>query len=168
MPAPTLSLAPHHSHQSTSIRKVYIQNLTDLLHICLTRGDVVRAKRAWSILVSDPCLSNNRVSLMAQIRCREVDWRSRWQWGLLCLNASTSTETQLTSTFQSEWYDGRVAEKWLRSVRVSAREAEVCASFRLLGMEMGLIVQKPSLLHALVLHLIKHDRHRAALDELDT
>jgi len=27
---------------------------------------------------------------------------------------------------------------------------------------------KPSLLHALVLHLIKHDRHRPALDELET
>jgi RNA polymerase I-specific transcription initiation factor RRN11 len=28
--------------------------------------------------------------------------------------------------------------------------------------------QKPSLLHALVLHLIKHDHYRAALDELET
>lgn len=28
--------------------------------------------------------------------------------------------------------------------------------------------KKPALLHALVLHLIKHERHRAALDELET
>jgi hypothetical protein len=31
-----------------------------------------------------------------------------------------------------------------------------------------LTVQKPSLLHALVLHLIKHERFRQALDELET
>jgi hypothetical protein len=28
--------------------------------------------------------------------------------------------------------------------------------------------QRPAILHALVLHMIKHDRHRAALDELET
>ncbi|ORX41103.1 hypothetical protein BD324DRAFT_647998 [Kockovaella imperatae] len=47
--------------------------------------------------------------------------------------------------------DGRNVEKWLKTLRLSALEAE-----------------RPALLHALVLHLIKHNRHRAALGELET
>lgn len=52
MPAPTYPLVPHHSQQPTSIRRIYIQNLTDLLHVCLLRGDRDRATRAWAILVN--------------------------------------------------------------------------------------------------------------------
>jgi len=33
-------------------RKRYIHNLTDLLYVCLLRGDIERAQRAWAILVS--------------------------------------------------------------------------------------------------------------------
>jgi hypothetical protein len=57
----TYPLIPHNTHQSTSIRKSYIQNLTDLLHVCLLRGEVERAQRAWAILV---CVA--RVTLLYQ------------------------------------------------------------------------------------------------------
>jgi len=47
-----LPLTPHHDHRSLGVRRIYIQNLTDLLHVCLLRGEVERARRAWGILVS--------------------------------------------------------------------------------------------------------------------
>jgi hypothetical protein len=51
MAGPNTPLAPPYTHQPTSVRRAYIQNLTDLLHVCLLRRDTVRARRAWSILV---------------------------------------------------------------------------------------------------------------------
>ncbi|ORY29624.1 hypothetical protein BCR39DRAFT_531233 [Naematelia encephala] len=133
MPRNAHPLIPHETHEPTSVRRIYIQNLTDLLHVCLLRGELGRARRAWSIL----------------IRCREVDWKSRWYWGLEILNAS-SAQPQHDSQVHPTDDDGRETERWLKSLRVSAKEAD-----------------KPALLHALILHLIKHNRHRAALDELE-
>ena len=56
----TYSLRPHDPQKHESVRKIYIQNLTDLLHVCLLRGELERAKRAWAILVMrisrDSCL----------------------------------------------------------------------------------------------------------------
>lgn len=54
-----------------------------------------------------------------QIRCREVDWKSRWYWGLECLNAITTPEDGIG--------EGRETERWLKTVRISAKEVEVCA-----------------------------------------
>lgn len=58
-------------------------------------------------------------------------------------------------------------ERWLRSLRISAKEPEVSHGSRV-PPGAALMSQKPALLHALVIHLIKQDRHREALDELDT
>ncbi|WVQ63239.1 uncharacterized protein L199_001390 [Kwoniella botswanensis] len=115
-----------------SIRKRWIQNLIDLLHFSLLKGDIERAKRAWSILV----------------RCREVNWKSRWYWGLLILSSSSSSTSNDGYESQSQ---GREVERWLNGLRVSAREED-----------------KPSLLHALVLHLIKSGQYRHAYDQLET
>ncbi|WWC98638.1 hypothetical protein V866_005531 [Kwoniella sp. B9012] len=117
--------------QHPSIRKRWIQNLIDLLHFSLLKGDIERAKRAWSILV----------------RCREINWKSRWYWGLLILSSSSSTSND---GFESQ-SQGREVERWLNGLRVSAREED-----------------KPSLLHALVLHLIKSGQYRHAYDQLET
>ncbi|WWD20637.1 hypothetical protein CI109_105113 [Kwoniella shandongensis] len=114
----------------TPIRRVYIQNLTDLLHACLLRGDLDRAKRAWAIL----------------IRCREVDWKSRWNWGLLILSHGSDSAQP---TFAD--YEGQDVERWLGSLRIAAKNNE-----------------KPLFLHAVVLHLIKHGRYRQALEEIST
>jgi len=109
--------------------------------------------------------------LTAQIRCREVAWKSRWYWGLRILNADTAhefheqsaaartgarsgaapTQSQILGTYQASNYPGREIEKWLTGLRISAREEE-----------------KPALLHAVVLHLIRWGRYRSALDELET
>ncbi|WWC65128.1 uncharacterized protein I303_107742 [Kwoniella dejecticola CBS 10117] len=119
-----------------SIRKKWIQNLVDLLHTCLLKGDIPRAKRAWSILV----------------RCREVNWKSRWYWGLLILSSDSSA--QAPGGYESTIGSGdksKDVQRWLNSLRVFAKEED-----------------KPSLLHALVLHLIKAGQHRQAYDQLET
>ena len=51
MPPSGTSLQPHAINKSLSVRRAYIQKLTELLHVCLLRGELERAKRAWSILV---------------------------------------------------------------------------------------------------------------------
>ncbi|KIR42542.1 hypothetical protein I307_04506 [Cryptococcus deuterogattii 99/473] len=120
------------------LRHAYIHSLANLLHACLLRGDIDRAKRAWAIL----------------IRCREVDWRARWQWGLLFLSSGSSDAVQNTqaSMYASQAEDDyRQAERWINTLRVGARMED-----------------KPSLLHALTLILIKHARYRQALEELET
>ncbi|KIR51513.1 hypothetical protein I315_05995 [Cryptococcus gattii Ru294] len=120
------------------LRHAYIHSLANLLHACLLRGDIDRAKRAWAIL----------------IRCREVDWRARWQWGLLFLSSGSSDAVQNTqaSVYASQAEDDyRQAERWINTLRVGARMED-----------------KPSLLHALILILIKHARYRQALEELET
>ncbi|KAE8541508.1 hypothetical protein D1P53_002870 [Cryptococcus gattii VGV] len=120
------------------LRHAYIHSLANLLHACLLRGDIDRAKRAWAIL----------------IRCREVDWRARWQWGLLFLSSGSSDAVQNTqaSMYASQADDDyRQAERWINTLRVGARMED-----------------KPSLLHALTLILIQHARYRQALEELET
>jgi RNA polymerase I-specific transcription initiation factor RRN11 len=158
-------IVPHYTKKTTSIRKAYIQNLTDLLHVCLLRRDTIRARRAWSILVSQS--TKKWAELTRQIRCREIDWRSRWYWGLECLNAASSTtsNSQLGQSQLRSDDEGREVEKWLKGVRVSAKEVDVRQTNIFYA---ELTTQKPSLLHALVLHLIKHERFRQALDELET
>ncbi|QRV76248.1 RNA polymerase I specific initiation factor [Ceratobasidium sp. AG-Ba] len=51
---------------ANSSRKQHIRFTYDILHVCLQRGDLVRARRAWTILV----------------RCPEIDMRTIWQIGL--------------------------------------------------------------------------------------
>ncbi|KAG8691864.1 hypothetical protein FRC11_007223 [Ceratobasidium sp. 423] len=60
-PRPHRTLLP-----STSSRKQHIRFTYDLLHVCLQRGDLGRARRAWAILV----------------KCSEIDWRTLWAIGL--------------------------------------------------------------------------------------
>ncbi|CAE6446377.1 hypothetical protein ACGC1H_001681 [Rhizoctonia solani] len=62
-----LSPRPHRTLlPSTSSRKQHIRFTYDLLHVCLQRGDLVRARRAWAVLV----------------KCPEIDWRTLWAVGL--------------------------------------------------------------------------------------
>lgn len=123
-------------------------------------------------MLSIQCKEERSYTDIHQVRCREVDWRSRWYWGLEILNAETAsdqshnqgagtsqtrtpaatqTQTQTLGTFSTQQYPGKEIEKWLTSLRISAKEEE-----------------KPALLHAVVLHLIKWGRYRSALDELET
>lgn len=107
-----------------------------------------------------------------QIRCREVEWQSRWQWGLALLEASSPAEPVTAANSYAATQPGRGAvDRWLRSLQLSAKEADVSSSLLNYGpgVESALIEpQKPAVLHALVLHYIKAGRYRLALDELET
>ncbi|KAH7344987.1 hypothetical protein B0J17DRAFT_624242 [Rhizoctonia solani] len=72
-----LSPRPHRTLlPSTSSRKQHIRFTYDLLHVCLQRGDLVRARRAWIILV----------------KCPEIDWRTLWAVGLALIPGRESRE----------------------------------------------------------------------------
>jgi RNA polymerase I-specific transcription initiation factor RRN11 len=60
-PRPHRELSP-----ATSSRKQHIRFVNDILHVCLQRGDLLRARRAWAVLV----------------KCPEIDMRTIWQVGL--------------------------------------------------------------------------------------
>ncbi|EKM80026.1 hypothetical protein AGABI1DRAFT_57384, partial [Agaricus bisporus var. burnettii JB137-S8] len=51
-------------------RRVHIRRLYDILQLCIQRNDVVRASRAWAILV----------------QCKEFRWDEHWATGLYILN----------------------------------------------------------------------------------
>ena len=52
MPRRGTAIVPHDTQHESSIRAIYVQNLVDLLHVCLLRQEIERARRAWAILVS--------------------------------------------------------------------------------------------------------------------
>lgn len=63
------------SFHANSSRKAHILRLNDLLHVSIERGDMARARRAWSILA----------------RCKEYDWKRDWRTPLLLLKGDMST-----------------------------------------------------------------------------
>jgi hypothetical protein len=93
----------------TSIRKIYIQHLVDILHSCLSKGDHTRARRAWAIL----------------IRCREVDWYERWRWGLAVLQADIQAHLGVGAGMGVNSGGLDEVEDWLKTLRLSAVEVEV-------------------------------------------
>ncbi|KAG8738548.1 hypothetical protein FRC12_016718 [Ceratobasidium sp. 428] len=70
-PRPRRELSP-----STSSRKQHIRFTYDILHVCLQRGDLARARRAWSLLV----------------KCPEIDLRTIWQVGLALIPCEGENE----------------------------------------------------------------------------
>jgi len=113
-----------------SARKFHIRRLADLLQVCIHRGDLPRARRAWEILV----------------RCPEFDWKNVWQTGLLF--CSDSSHSNLHYKFDDEH-----ATKPIEYLRVI--------------MLRSLPENRAQILEELTLWLIKHGRHRDALDELE-
>ncbi|CAE6425126.1 unnamed protein product [Rhizoctonia solani] len=71
-PRPHRTLVP-----STSSRKQHIRFTYDLLHVCLQRGDLIRARRAWAVLV----------------KCPEIDWRTLWAVGLALIPGRVGNES---------------------------------------------------------------------------
>ncbi|KAG6903449.1 hypothetical protein C0995_005472 [Termitomyces sp. Mi166 len=64
------------SPKPSTLRKVHIRRLYDILQFCIHRNDLERATRAWSILA----------------RCKEVPWMTMWTTGLLLINAGSDAE----------------------------------------------------------------------------
>lgn len=59
MPSTKYHVVPHDTQRHPTVRAAYIQNLVDLLHACILRRELDRARRAWAILVRHtfpPCL----------------------------------------------------------------------------------------------------------------
>lgn len=85
---PLFSLEPraHRSLEPTaSARTFHIRRLNDVLQLAIQRGDIVRAKRAWSILA----------------RCQEVEWMRIWETGVLLAGASEEMEDQREAGYES-------------------------------------------------------------------
>jgi len=59
---------PHYSS-----RKHHLRRLNDIVHLCLQRGDLVRAKAAFSVLA----------------RCREVEWTDMWRTAIAVVGDGT-------------------------------------------------------------------------------
>lgn len=128
-------LVPNARDTPTSIRKIHIQNLVDLLHACLLRGDLIRARRAWSILVSYVARCEiivhwrDESSFNAKIRCREVDWKSRWRWGLALHPAAIPQGQAIPTSSASSGYSadqaGTELAQWLRTLRMTVGPEEV-------------------------------------------
>lgn len=132
---------PNDPNRSNSVRGAYVHNLVDCLHACLLRGDLDRASRAWAILVRRCHLARPVLtflpSLPIQVRCPDVNWRDRWQWGLYLLSAQSGrqdpsrSQAPVQTQTQSQYTQagsGREAERWLKSLQVSASEADVSSS----------------------------------------
>ena len=69
-PASVSPIFELHNVSHSSTRKVHIRRLNDILYVCLERGDLNRALRAWQILST----------------CKEFDWISKWKTGLHLLS----------------------------------------------------------------------------------
>lgn len=52
-----------------SARQIQLRRLYDILNLSLHRGDLTRARRAWSILA----------------RCKETNWKAMWMLGITLL-----------------------------------------------------------------------------------
>ncbi|KLO19862.1 hypothetical protein SCHPADRAFT_817425 [Schizopora paradoxa] len=63
--------------KTSSTRKMHIRQLNDVLHLSIQRGDLVRARRAWAIL----------------LRCKEYNWKTMWKTGLLLASDPENTVT---------------------------------------------------------------------------
>jgi hypothetical protein len=72
----TFLFEPTENKQPRTARKVHIRRLYDVLELCLHRGDMRRAQRAWSILV----------------RCKEIEWKTMWRTGALVVGTYSPHE----------------------------------------------------------------------------
>ena len=71
---PTFLFEPVGSKQPRTARKTHIRRLYDVLELCLHRGDMKRATRAWAILA----------------RCKEMSWDDMWRTGSLVAGTHSS------------------------------------------------------------------------------
>lgn len=88
---------PHYSS-----RKHHFRRLNDIVHLCLQRGDLVRAKAAFSVLA----------------RCREVEWTEMWRTALAVVDASGG---EISETAQTPY--GRARVELLKAVVTETKKA---------------------------------------------
>ena len=71
----TFLFASLDSKRPLTARKLHIRRLWDILHLCIQRGDLPRARRAWLVLA----------------RCKEIPWTDHWNVATLILGAGSSS-----------------------------------------------------------------------------
>ncbi|KAG9104558.1 hypothetical protein FRC06_001338 [Ceratobasidium sp. 370] len=141
-PRPHRELSP-----GTSSRKQHIRFTYDILHICLQRGDLARARHAWSILV----------------KCPEIDLRTIWRVGLALIpREGEEREKRGRATREHVGY--------LKRVRLQIPDMVSLCTFE----HMVIITEtrvnrmkQETLLKETVLALIDMGEYQEALDELD-
>ncbi|KAH7105439.1 hypothetical protein BKA62DRAFT_689698 [Auriculariales sp. MPI-PUGE-AT-0066] len=77
MPPKFIFTNEHGPSKASSARKIHTQRLFEILELCIQRGDMPRARRAWSLLS----------------RCNGVNWKALWRLALLILNESNNSST---------------------------------------------------------------------------
>ncbi|KAL1708628.1 hypothetical protein EV121DRAFT_287496 [Schizophyllum commune] len=71
----TFLFASLDSKRPLTARKLHIRRLWDILHLCIQRDDLPRARRAWLVLA----------------RCKEIPWTDHWNVATLILGAGSSS-----------------------------------------------------------------------------
>lgn len=110
-------------------RRIYIQNLVNLLELSILRGQWERAYRVWAILVrgSGFNLLPASSSPPLQIRCPEADYKRSWHHGLAILGhlplalADTAREADLPAEREEK------KEAYLRRLLSAVRRDQVGA-----------------------------------------
>lgn len=115
IPDPKKNHANRKAHQSA--RKFHLRRLNDIVHLCVQRGDLVRAKAAFAILA----------------RCREIDWVDMWRTGLAVIGAENGKDSgQLLNNSDSASANARVV--YLKAVILESKIAvRICHHSRYLS-----------------------------------
>jgi RNA polymerase I-specific transcription initiation factor RRN11 len=72
----TFLFAPPDARTPHSAAKVHMRRLYDILQLCIARGDLPRARRAWAILA----------------RCHGFDWKQLWRTGVHLIDPGDTVE----------------------------------------------------------------------------
>jgi hypothetical protein len=123
-------------------REMHLKKVNDLLHLCLLRGDLPRARKTWCILAG--------VSGSKRGGKRNIDWKQIWDLGLLLIDG-TSYQQKI------DYVQGIMFRK----------PEEVCI-FGLSQMQRFTFPQKEVILKEAALWMIRSGRFQEALNELDT
>lgn len=102
IPEPKKNHANRKAHQSA--RKFHIRRLNDIVHLCIQRGDLVRAKAAFAVLA----------------RCREIDCMDMWRTGLAVVG-SGSDSSQRMDGFDSGSISGAARVQYLKAVILESK-----------------------------------------------
>jgi RNA polymerase I-specific transcription initiation factor RRN11 len=132
-----------HSKTPSSDAKVHIRRIYDILQLCIQRGDLSRARRAWIILA----------------RCKEVNWRALWRTAICVLDDSSVRESNEQLSLS--------AIEWLRSMMLQYPNEVKPQFFCHPSIIKRLSLKQESILRELTLRLITAERYREALDQLD-
>lgn len=106
IPEPKRHHANRKAHQSA--RKFHLRRLNDIVHLCIQRGDLVRAKAAFAILA----------------RCREIEWTDMWRTGLAVVYVGSKPSASETAT--SDVWPGPARVEYLKAVIIESKTA-VCS-----------------------------------------